>query len=409
MSLLPLEGHEETRRAVVRALGDGALPAALLVSGPPGVGKQRLALWVGQLVLCETPVDAGPCGSCPGCSMSVSLQHPDMHWHFPLLRPRATRPDRLADALEEARAEVLAERRSKPLYPTAPPAGAIYLAAVRRIRSASTQRPALGGEHVFVIGEAERLVPQEAGQEAGNALLKVLEEPPGPCRFILTSSEPAGLLPTIRSRTVPITLAPLPISSVADFLRERSDSSADEVEKAAALSRGSIGRALGFLERDGEPGELETVRQEAFGLVGSALAGVVEMRRLEADGSGRRDGRFPRPNLGRVYKSVLGFGPRQGTNHDLLLSFVEEWLRDLGAVGTGAPEQIWNRDSLDRLERVVERTGILPSDVADACDHVSQARELLKGNVNPQLAIYGLLLALTRSAARTPARPRAGA
>src|SRR5688500_7905764 len=71
-------------------------------------------------------------------------------------------------------------------------------------------RPAMSAEQVFIVGDADALVVQEASQEAANALLKLLEEPPGGTRFILTSSEPGRLLPTVRSRSVPLHVGRLP-------------------------------------------------------------------------------------------------------------------------------------------------------------------------------------------------------
>ena len=61
-----------------------SLPASLLFHGPRGIGKQRLALWLAQTLLCENA--NRPCGKCKSCLYSLNLAHPDLHWHFP--RPR---------------------------------------------------------------------------------------------------------------------------------------------------------------------------------------------------------------------------------------------------------------------------------------------------------------------------------
>ena len=359
---------------------------AMLITGAPGVGKQRLALWLGQLALCERPALASPCQECRSCRMARSLQHPDLHWHFPLIRPRGIAAHRLEQALEDARVRALAERRSEPLRAgVRPPHGAIYLAAVRGLRRTAARRPAMGEEQVFVLGDSESLVPSESSPAAANAMLKLLEEPPGPCRFVLTASEPDRLLPTIRSRTVSLSLSPLPTALVTDFLCEHLGIDREQALRAARLSRGSIGRALGFLENQGRTGELESIRQEAFMLVGSALAGSAE-----SGASGVR--------LERVYRLALGYGAGGGRTRDLLLSFVEEWLRDLAAVGAGAPDRVWNADALERLESMVERTAITVAQIMEALGDLHDARERLMENVNPQLVVYGLASSIARRA-----------
>ena len=143
--------------------------------------------------------------------MAMNLEHPDLHWYFPLAKPKGVRPAKLAEAMEKARYDTIAERKERPLRPASAatePTG-LYLAVAQTLRSHAHRRPAVGLRQVFVIGDAETLVPQESSQEAANALLKLLEEPPTSTLIILTSSEPGRLLPTIRSRTMPLHLPPL--------------------------------------------------------------------------------------------------------------------------------------------------------------------------------------------------------
>ena len=84
MPIAPLYGHEEFRDRLRESLQRGALPSSLLFTGPRGVGKQRLALWLAQLLLCERA--GAPCGECRHCKFALDLTHPDLHWFFP--RPR---------------------------------------------------------------------------------------------------------------------------------------------------------------------------------------------------------------------------------------------------------------------------------------------------------------------------------
>ncbi|MGH7532792.1 MAG: hypothetical protein ACREL4_05830, partial [Gemmatimonadales bacterium] len=63
MTMHPLAGHHDLRRKLSAALAADHLPQLLLLTGPTGVGKQRLALWLGQLSLCTGPIDGEPCGT----------------------------------------------------------------------------------------------------------------------------------------------------------------------------------------------------------------------------------------------------------------------------------------------------------------------------------------------------------
>lgn len=216
MPIVPVFGHSDLRARIRDAARLRTLPASLLLQGPRGTGKQRLALWIGQLLLCERP-DATPCGECQACRFALGLRHPDLAWYFPRPRLKDSDPD-LADVREDY-AEALAARASDAgLY--APPSGAdaIYIATVRAIVQQAAISPALGRRKVFVIGDAERMVPQEGSEQAANAFLKLLEEPPEDTSVILTSSEPGALLPTIRSRVVSFRVGYLRDEEIQAFL-----------------------------------------------------------------------------------------------------------------------------------------------------------------------------------------------
>ena len=192
MPLPPLTGHAGARRRLADGRRAGNLPQVLLVSGPQGVGKQRLALWLGQLVLCERPGDE-PCGRCRMCRMVEELAHPDLHWFFPIARPKAGEPGKQVEEAADALADEIAARRKQPMY-ALPDGMAIHpIASVRLLQQQAGLTAVEAGWRVFIIGDADRLVPQEASQEAANAMLKLLEEPPPRSLFVLTTvmSRPA--------------------------------------------------------------------------------------------------------------------------------------------------------------------------------------------------------------------------
>ncbi len=367
--LPPVQGHEEVRHALLRAFQAGELATSLLVHGPPGVGKQRLALWLGQLLLCEQPTTRGPCDACQPCRLVLRLEHPDLHWFFPLVRPKGASADRLQDALEDARAAEIEARRTQPLRAPAPgePTG-IFLAQVQTLRRLVTARPAMGARKVFVVGQAERLVPQESSPEAANALLKILEEPPADTTIVLTASDPEALLPTIRSRTLGVRLRSLPEAEVAAFLEETAGIPGGEARRRARIAEGSIGRALGYAP----DGALEELRQQARDLLAAALDSD-EAARLQA-----AHGQSPAGARG-AFSDVL--------------EQLARWIRDLAAVASGAEDLVINVDAIDWLRSSADAE-IAGTRAAEAIAAVETAMDLAQGNVNPQLVLADLLRTL---------------
>lgn len=222
MSHRPLYGHLALRARLSQAWLAGRLPASLLFVGNRGIGKQRLALWLGQLLLCERAMADGltePCGSCQHCRYSERGMHPDLHWFFP--RPRLKDGDASSDEVKADLGEAIADRMSADgLWTAASGTEGIHIATVRSLVQQASVRPAMAARAVFVVGDAERMVSQEGADQAANAFLKLLEEPPGGTTLILTTSEPGALLPTIRSRVVTMRVAPLGRDDVLDWFRD---------------------------------------------------------------------------------------------------------------------------------------------------------------------------------------------
>jgi DNA polymerase-3 subunit delta' len=371
-TLPPLIEQEAVRHALGTSLLRSELPGSLLLHGPGGNGKQRIGLWLAQRLLCEQAAQVEPCGQCHSCHLALRLEHPDIHWFFPLARPKsAGSAERLAEVLEEARGAELAARREQPWRALEPAElMGIYLAQVLTLRRLAMRHPAMGKRKVFVIGDAEHLVSQEASTEAANALLKVLEEPPPDTMFVVTASDPDALLPTIKSRLLPIRIQTLPEDTVARLLQDTLGADARDARLAARLSQGSIGRALAFLPRGGEPGPLEAARQRGRELLAAALA--------------------PQP-VDR-FTAALATPPAgaRATLTDLLDSLAL-WIRDLGATLDGAPECVVNVDATDFLQSLSRQARAGGRGVPEALRSLDLTRGLTRSNINPQLALAGLL------------------
>jgi len=353
MTILPLVGHEEARARVAGAIRAGHFPQTMLLVGPPGIGKQRFGLWAAQLLLCQEPGELDPCGTCPSCRKVLNLAHPDLHWFVPIPRPKAGEPDKQVEEAAETLAEVMEERRQNPLW-NAPDGMASHgVASARLLLRRASLTPVEGRWKVFLVGDAERLVPQESSQEAANALLKIIEEPPADTVFILTASDPRRLLPTIRSRTVVLRLGRLGAAQVRQFL-ETHQAEARDLAARAEAAEGAIGAAL--IESDGAT----KARQSAEALVEAVLEGG------------------PQP-----WERALRQGPWQARGEFTdMLDALAELLSDAARERVG-----------DRPRRTVPRSlrsAGNPARLLDAIGHVQAAREAAQGNVNPQLLLADL-------------------
>ena len=344
----------------------GTLPASILFQGPRGVGKQRLALWAAGGLLCTGPersvasrAGAGAdshagCGACASCRYFAELTHPDLHWIFPRPRLRDSDPD--LEQVREDYAEATAERvAAGGLYAAPSGTEGIYVATVRSIVQQAAIFPALGRRKVFLVGDAERMVPQEGADMAANAFLKLLEEPPADTTIILTSSEPGALLPTVKSRVVTVRVAPVADKSVRAFVD-------DPVVRKTLDSLGKASAAERVRTAAGAPGRL--------------LSGSAEARATM--------------NARRIVDAAVEARPAQ--MHSAALA-----QGSMGARGNFA----------DTLEALVEllaeraRDALHRKDVAAAAaatraiDAVLQAQTYAGGNVSPQLITSRLIRELS--------------
>lgn len=349
MPLIPLYGHASLRKRLARSAAAGRLPSSLLLHGPAGIGKQRLALWLAQLLLCAG--EDRPCGKCQHCRYMGELQHPDLHWFFP--RPRLKDSDPDPDDVRDDYREAIVERVDEAgLYPAPSGSEGIFIAAVRSLTRDALLAPALAARKVFVIGDAERMVSQEGADQAANALLKLLEEPPADTFFILTSSEPAALLPTVRSRVAAVRVPRLTDKDVAEFLQDPAVRGYLKKAKRSDARADLLGGAPGRILNESEDAQAITVA-----------------RRMLDAAAGRTPERFSLALTRGVSNARGAFTD----SLDALTVLLSERTREAVARG--------DRKSAARL--------------AAAADLVEVAKERAAGNVNPQLLTAKLMLDLS--------------
>lgn len=206
MSIEKIPGQERAKRFLTQMMKRGQVPHALLFSGMAGIGKRAMALEMAKAMNCLDPPGQDCCDGCVSCRKITGGSHPDV-----LLV------------------------RSQGAF--------IKVDQIRELKERARFRPFEAKVRVVIIEDAQRLK-----DEAANAILKMLEEPPPQNVFALTVLEPQMLLPTIVSRCCHIRFQPLDDSSVARFLVEKGQFTESQADRWSALAGGSLERAGRIVE-----------------------------------------------------------------------------------------------------------------------------------------------------------------
>jgi DNA polymerase-3 subunit delta' len=224
--------HQATvQTALAKAKDRGRLARSYLFVGPEGSGKWAAAQWLAMALLCEQEDRADrPCFNCPSCKRSRLGSHGDWHALFPV--PKATADEDRVYFLQEKQKDPFAVIR----FPRKPN---LAIDNVRNLITELHKTAAEGGLKVSIIASADQMMG-----DAQTILLKSIEEPPPGTHFILTSSDPGRILPTVRSRCQVIRFSAVPPDLIAGRLVEEERSFTEDAGIIAQLCGGGWGNAV---------------------------------------------------------------------------------------------------------------------------------------------------------------------
>ncbi|MDO4633453.1 MAG: DNA polymerase III subunit delta' [Eubacteriales bacterium] len=202
-------GHEDAIEHLQNAMALNKVSHAYIFSGEKGAGKKRLARTFARALQCEGEGER-PCGKCHSCLQAESGNHPD------IIEVTHEKPNSIG--VDEIRDQVVND---------------------------VSVRPYSSPRKVYIIDECEKMT-----QQAQNALLKTLEEPPAYAVIVLLTSNASMLLPTIQSRCVMLNIRPVPNDQVRAYLMEHVEVPDYQADICVAFAQGNIGKAVMLAESD---------------------------------------------------------------------------------------------------------------------------------------------------------------
>lgn len=279
MRFADIIGNQDAVSDVRKIVDSDRIPHALLLSGPSGIGKMKLARALISYINCEHRAGGDSCGVCPACRRIAAGNNPDIHYIYPIYKNKSLRRERSEDyagewqrMLEESPymdpthwLSLMNAENSQPR---------IYVedaAEISRIAAVSSYSDRF---KIFLIWLPERMQP-----DAANKILKILEEPYDDTLFIAVSNDPASIMPTIYSRLRRIEMRRPSTELIESTLIARGipQSSASVI---AALAEGSLLKASQLANAEGETEEFSACFRD---IMRNAYARQVALLRTMAD------------------------------------------------------------------------------------------------------------------------------
>ncbi len=337
------KGQDQIIGLLKKSLETQNIAHAFLLTGPPHVGKETLAIELAQALNCESKNP--PCGQCRSCQHIAERKHADVI--FVNLKLSAEMSINSTEGESTARTKI----------------GIKCIEALQHLANL----PAYEGKYkVFIFEEASQL-----STPAANRLLKILEEPPAKVIWLLLSSEESLLLPTVISRCQILKLKPMVLSKIQEILEIEYGVEESKAKLLSRLSRGCPGWAFSAV-RDSS---LLEQRKEDIDMISSLLSAGMEKRFAFA---------------GKIANEMS----RDRQTARRYIDIARSWWRDLMHVKSNCQETIVNIDYLAVLEEQAKCVSIV--NIRDFIINLYLTEEQISRNVNTRLAFESLMINMPR-------------
>lgn len=319
-------GQLEVKNHLISALEQKNISHAYLFAGDTGSGRHTVAYAFARAILCENPTSShDACGRCKSCMQVASSNHPDI--------------------------KVISHAKFN-----------IGVDDIReQINNDISIKPYSSDYKIYIIPDASRMT-----EEAQNALLKTLEEPPAYAIIMLLCDNEAALLDTILSRCITLHMSPVSQEEIANYLVKNLQMEADVAKIAAGFCQGNIGQAIRFASSEGF--------QEMKGQVLSLLKEIDDMP------------------LSSIQDVLRSYGKDKGMFYDYL-DLILLWYRDvLMYKATKDSNLLLYKEELGYISNQASKHGY--EDLEKIISAIKKVKVRLDANVNFDLAIELMLLTI---------------
>ncbi|MCM1153383.1 MAG: DNA polymerase III subunit delta' [Muribaculum sp.] len=263
MKFSDIPALENVKDSLRQMADSGRIPHAILLHGPSGLGKMQLARVFAQYINCPNRSNGEPCGTCPSCQQIQTLNHPDLHYIYPTVKPKGERTVISSDWINQWKKMLtefpwMPQERWLELMDAGSKQPIINVLDSLEITRISQLSSYSSDYKIFIIWQ-----PEKMNAECANKLLKLLEEPLPDTLFILVSNEPDKLLPTIFSRLQRIAVTRLSDHDVYYYLRQNGIDE-ESASRIASIAKGCPGIADALTRTDSERTEFAAYFRDAM-------------------------------------------------------------------------------------------------------------------------------------------------
>lgn len=317
-------GQEGIIKHLQNSINAGKVSHAYIFHGEEGMGKKTLALAFAKTLQCDEK-QSNPCNSCKSCKQSEGGNHPDILW---------ITHEKASIGVDDIRTQVNADIHIKPYQ---------------------------GQYKIYIIDSADKMT-----ENAQNALLKTIEEPPKYVIILLLACSTQNLLPTILSRCVVLDLKPIDGLLIKDFLMKKLQIPDYVAKVAADFSGGNIGKAMNYASSD----DFESKKEDIFHI----LRYIDEME------------------LHEIVSGIKTISQNKSSIDDYI-DLMMLWFRDvLMLKATRDPNLLLFKDEYQIIKKQANIRSY--DEIESIINSMEEAKAKLKSNVNFDITIELMLLSI---------------